>query len=77
MNLYVAEVIWYDHENHPGPATDYLTLAADSHTDAMALLEECFRDTIESAKITLINPNGAYVFLDKNAYDGIVERGFC
>lgn len=77
MNLYVAKVIWYDSENHPGPATDYLTLAAECHTEAMATLEECFRDHIETAEITLISSNGPYLFIDKEIYDGIVERGFC
>ena len=77
MNLYVAKVIWYDSENHPGPATDYLTLAAENHTDAMAILEDCFRDTIETAEITLLNSQGLYIFVDKEIYDGILERGFC
>ena len=76
MNLYVAKVTWYDSENHPGPATDYLTLAAECHTDAMATLEECFRDTIETAEITLLNPDGPLIFIDKELYDGTLERGF-
>lgn len=74
MNLYVAKVIWYD---ETGPATDYLTLAAECHTDAMATLEDLFRDTIETASVTLINPNGAYVLIDEEIYKGIMERGVC
>lgn len=77
MNLYVAKVVWYDPEDHPGPATDYLTLAAECHTDAMATLEECFRDTIETAEITLINPNGAYVYINENIYNDIIKEGLC
>ena len=77
MNLYVAKVIWYDSENHPGPATDYLTLAAECHTEAMGLVEECFGDHIETAEITLINSNGPYVYINENIYNGIIKEGFC
>jgi hypothetical protein len=77
MNLYAAKVIWYDSENHLGPATDYLMLAADNHTGAMSLLEKCYGDHIETAEITLINPNGAYIYVDEKIYNGIIKEGFC
>ena len=77
MNLYAAKVIWYDPEDHPGPATDHLILAADCHTEAMGLVEECFGDHIETAEITLINSSGAYVYVNEKIYNGIIKEGIC
>ena len=45
--------------------------------EAMSLLEECFGDHIETAEITLVNSNGAYVYINEKIYNGIIKEGFC